>query len=212
VIWSSNGDINAGEGAKTTSVVPPPNYRTDPDAYFIVNPASEVTGAGIATLQTVPGSPPGNVYLLAPRGTVDAGAAGIRVSGNLSIAALYVANAFNIQVQGVSTGLPTVSGPPVGALTVANNTAGAAKPAMPVAPNTGSQVSVIIVEVLGYGGGGGGDQPPARDDNDTKRRNDRDQSQRQDSNSAVQILGAGTLDDQAMHYLTADEKAKLSEH
>lgn len=55
------------------------------------------------------------LYLLAPRGTVDAGDAGIRVSGNLSIAALTVLNAFNIQVQGTALGLPTVSTPSVGA-------------------------------------------------------------------------------------------------
>jgi len=34
----------------------------------------EVAGAGIVTLQTIPGAPAGNVNLLAPRGTVDAGA------------------------------------------------------------------------------------------------------------------------------------------
>ncbi|MEJ0004663.1 MAG: filamentous hemagglutinin family protein [Pararobbsia sp.] len=51
---------------------------------------------------------PGDINLLAPRGTVDAGAAGIRVSGNLNVAALHVLNADNIQVQGKSTidGIP----------------------------------------------------------------------------------------------------------
>ena len=61
-IWSSNGDINAGEGAKTTSAVPQPNYQMDPDVYFLVNPASEVTGRR----QTIPDAPSGNVYRLAP--------------------------------------------------------------------------------------------------------------------------------------------------
>jgi Filamentous haemagglutinin family outer membrane protein len=45
--------------------------------------------------------------LLPPRGTVDAGDAGIRVSGNLVIAAFQVLNANNIQVQGTSVGVPT---------------------------------------------------------------------------------------------------------
>ncbi len=59
-------------------------------------------------MQTIPGALPGDINLLAPRGTVDAGAAGIRVSGNLNVAALHVLNADNIQVQGKSTidGIP----------------------------------------------------------------------------------------------------------
>ncbi len=43
----------------------------------------------------------------------DAGAAGIRVSGNLNIAALAVANVANIQVQGTTTGV-TAAAPNVG--------------------------------------------------------------------------------------------------
>ena len=83
------------------------------------------TGAGIGTLQPIPGVPPGDIDLIAPLGTIDAGEAGIRVSGNVNLAALQVVNAANIQVQGTVTGLPTVSGPPVAALTTANNTAAA---------------------------------------------------------------------------------------
>ncbi|SHI25192.1 Filamentous haemagglutinin family outer membrane protein [Pollutimonas bauzanensis] len=39
------------------------------------------TGAGIATLAPIADVPPGNMDLIAPEGTVDAGEAGIRVSG-----------------------------------------------------------------------------------------------------------------------------------
>jgi Filamentous haemagglutinin family outer membrane protein len=42
------------------------------------------TDAGIATLQSVPGVSPGTVNLIAPRGTVDTGDAGIR-AGNLNM-------------------------------------------------------------------------------------------------------------------------------
>ncbi|MFX4697695.1 filamentous hemagglutinin family protein, partial [Acinetobacter baumannii] len=78
--------------------------------------------------------PPGNIDLIAPLGTIDAGEAGIRVSGNVNLAALQVVNAANIQVQGTSVGVPVVQGPPVGALTAANNTAGAAQQPTAAAP------------------------------------------------------------------------------
>jgi hypothetical protein len=118
-----------------------------------------VTGAGIATLRTLPGAPLGNANLIAPRGTVDAGAAGIRVSGNLNIASLYVTNAFNIQVQGVTTGVLTVAARNTIALTAASNTAGAATDLATQAIKQQTSLaeqqdvpSLITVEVLGYGG------------------------------------------------------------
>jgi hypothetical protein len=116
----------AGKGAKTSYSLPAPVFDIDNDFYVTVDAKGLVTGAGIATLQTVPGALLGNANLIAPRGTVDAGAAGIRVSGNLNIASLYVTNAFNIQVQGVTTGVLTVAAPNTIALTAASNTAGAA--------------------------------------------------------------------------------------
>jgi hypothetical protein len=57
------------------------------------------TGAGIATLAPIAEVPAGDVDLLAPLGTIDAGEAGIRVSGNVNLAALKVMNAANIQVR-----------------------------------------------------------------------------------------------------------------
>ncbi|MEW6435567.1 MAG: filamentous hemagglutinin family protein [Pseudomonadota bacterium] len=189
-IWSSNGDINAGEGAKTTSDVPPPEFKMDPDAYFLVNPASEVTGAGIATLQTIPGAPRGNVDLIAPRGTVDAGAAGIRVSGNLNIAALRVLNAFNIQVQGVSTGVPTATAPNIGALDSASSASGAATKAI-TATGQGSgatvQPSILIVTIEGYGGDDGTPVQNQQNDRDRKKQD----KQSYNPNSAVQFVGLG---------------------
>jgi len=88
-------------------------------------PVTPQTGAGIATLIGVPGVLPGDVDLFAPHGTIDAGDAGVRVSGNFTAQALQILNASNIQVQGVAVGIPTVQGPPVGALTAASNTAAA---------------------------------------------------------------------------------------
>lgn len=200
VIWSSNGDINAGKGVKTTSEIPPPQYVCDPTGYCTVDAKSQVTGAGIAVIQTKPDAPVGNANLIAPRGTVDAGAAGIRVSGNLNIAALFIANAFNIQVQGVTVGVPTVAAPPIGALTTAGNTAAATQTALPPQSNANDRPSVIIVEVLGYGGGDG-TPDPRRDDE--RQRSRSDNGQRQDPDSAVQVIGAGDL--------SPEQRQKLSE-
>ncbi|MGL1544395.1 filamentous hemagglutinin family protein, partial [Vibrio parahaemolyticus] len=49
-------------------------------------PSVPTTGAGIATLNPIPEVRPGNVDLIAPLGTIDAGEAGIRVSGNVNLA------------------------------------------------------------------------------------------------------------------------------
>ncbi|HEY4078702.1 MAG TPA: filamentous hemagglutinin family protein [Rhizomicrobium sp.] len=148
-IWSSNGDINAGKGAKTSIELAPATYLCNPDGYCALDPAGQVSGAGIATLQTIPGAPVGDVYLIAPRGTVDAGDAGIRVSGDLIIAAQSVANADNIQVQGKAVGLPPK---PVTNLTLTTAST-AATEAATIAQNMNQHHdSTISVEVTGFGG------------------------------------------------------------
>lgn len=218
VIWSSNGDINAGQGAKTTTLIPPLTFTCDVDDFCTINPAGEVTGAGIATLETIAGAPPANANLMAPRGTVDAGAASIRVSGNLNIAALFVLNAFNIQVQGVTVGIPTTATPSIGALTAAGNVTGATQAAMqpPASTAAGGATSVVIVEVIGYGGGDAGngtapDQPQQPRKNDDDRRSDNVAPQYRDG-SAVQIAGYGLLNDAEAAILTPEERARLIRH
>ncbi len=62
------------------------------------------SGAGIATLNPIPEVAAGDIDLIAPLGTIDAGEAGIRVSGNINLAALQMVNAANIQVQGIIVG------------------------------------------------------------------------------------------------------------
>jgi hypothetical protein len=212
VIWSSNGDINAGEGVKTSSDVPPPLYKVDADSFFQVDAKSQVTGAGIATLQTKPDSAPGDVYLIAPRGTVDAGAAGIRVSGNLAIAALHVENAFNIQVQGTTSGVPTSPQINVGALTTASNTAGAAANAAGDAVKHGSHLgsdlpSIITVEVIGYGGGDGTENSGLQ--NDRRKKDGRQSSY--DPNAPVRVVGYGALTNADTQGLTEEEKRRLAQ-
>jgi hypothetical protein len=146
--------------------------------------------------------PAGDVNLVAPLGTIDAGEAGIRVSGNVNLAAIQIINAANIQVQGTATGLPTVPGPNVGALTTANNTAGAVQTAIP-APSTGNkdQPSIIIVEFVGFGGD---DSSPSPEH--VRPKNDGQQGYNYDPNAPVQILGHGSLSETQMQSLTAEER------
>ena len=93
--------------------------------------------------------------------------------------------------------------------TPASNTAGASqKPTTPEQPASSDRPSIIIVEFLGFGGGSG--EPQDQDDEGRRRKRDNQQGMRQDSNSAVQVLGAGSLSEHAQQYLTAEEKAKLN--
>ena len=157
-------------------------------AYLAINPQGLVTGAGIAALATIPGTPPSDVDLIAPLGTIDAGEACIRVSGNVNLAALQVVNAANIQVQGTSTGVPTVQGPPVAALTAASNTAAASQQAAAPPPKGNDQPSIIIVEVMGYGGGSGDQTQPEESPGQKRQRRDK---QTYNENSAFQVIGLG---------------------
>ncbi|GKT34242.1 hypothetical protein ADUPG1_002780, partial [Aduncisulcus paluster] len=81
LMFSTNGDLNAGKGKQTSIVTSPPLVVYDQYGRAAKTPNTPQTGAGIATLIGVPGVPPGNVDLFAPHGTIDAGEAGIRVSG-----------------------------------------------------------------------------------------------------------------------------------
>lgn len=99
VAWSTNGDIDAGKGAKTIISVPDPIVTVDANGNTIVTFPPAVDGSGL--------SASGNAYLFAPGGVINAGDAGIRVEGNLVVASVEVLGADNIDVGGTSTGVPT---------------------------------------------------------------------------------------------------------
>ena len=163
IIWSSEGDIAAGSSSKTVQTASPTRVRIDPQSATVQTDLSGLaTGGGIGVLNTVKGVKPGNVDLIAPKGTVDAGDAGIRVSGNLNIAANQVLNAANISVSGSSAGTPAPvsAATSVSAVTTASNSAAAvAATTQPAASRsaetpveTEDTLSIITVEVIGYGG------------------------------------------------------------
>ena len=167
LLWSSEGNIDAGRGAKTASAAPPPVIQTDANGNVFVNPSGAVSGSGIGQLLTTTGTGTvlGSVDLLAPKGIVDAGDAGIRVAGNLNVAAVQVVGADNIRVGGVATGTPVSdAGVLAGAATAGSNVAAAAARSVdqfardvgssnnPALSNTRQPMpSLIRVEVLGVG-------------------------------------------------------------
>jgi hypothetical protein len=166
ILWSSRGDIAAGASSKTVKSAPPTRVIIDPQSAWVqTDLAGLATGGGIGVLASVAGVKPGNVDLIAPNGTVDAGDAGIRVTGNVTISATQVLNAGNISAGGTSTGTPApVSiGANVGSITTASSSSAAVgatttpqneaqtQPDEP--PTVEESLSIFTVEVLGYGGG-----------------------------------------------------------
>jgi filamentous hemagglutinin family protein len=210
--WSAKGDINAGRGAKTTLVFTPPRREYDAFGNVTLSPDVPSTGAGIATLNPLPEVKPGDVDLIAPLGTVDAGEAGIRVSGNVNIAALQVLNAANIQVKGESAGLPTVPTVNVAALTSASTAAStAAAAAQEVLQREREQVrqqqpSVFTVRVLGIGDEAAPAAPSPLPPAGPVSRS----STPYDPRNPVQIVGHGVqLDPALMAQLTEEERRAL---
>lgn len=199
--WSAEGDINAGRGSKTTVVYTPPRREYDNWGNVSLAPVVPSSGAGIATLNPIAEVPPGDIDLLAPLGTIDAGEAGIRVSGNVNIAALQVINAANIQVQGESSGIPVVASVNTGALTAASAAASSAVQAVDDVvrqSTTQRRPSVFSARVLSFG------------EERMERGNDEASlSPAQQPGDLVRVLGAGELDEQALNMLTAEERARL---
>jgi len=164
-IWSSEGDIAAGNAPKTVVTAPPTRVVIDSNSAALQTDLGGLaTGGGIGVLASVEGVEPGNVSLIAPKGVVDAGDAGIRATGNITIAAVAVLNAENISAGGTSSGVPTtptVAAPNIAGLTSGNTATTASSQAADQLANQSQQQaagqaetpSIIQVEVLGYGGG-----------------------------------------------------------
>lgn len=117
VIWSDQGDINAGRGSKTALSSPEPAKPTyDPVTGVLVSllaPAPAL-GSGVRASTYDPdgstgplSSPaPGDIYMFAPKGIIDAGEAGI-AGGKVTLGATQVLNVKNISFSGGAVGVPT---------------------------------------------------------------------------------------------------------
>jgi hypothetical protein len=178
-IWSSDGDIAAGTSAKTVVTAPPTRVIIDiVSAEVATDLAGLATGGGIGVLASVEGVPPGSVNLIAPRGTVDAGDAGIRATGDITIAAAQVLNADNISAAGTTVGGPAApaAAPSFAGLTSSSSSTAATSSAASEMARQGpagdaasgdQSPSTITVEVLGYGGSEGSE--PRGEDEENER-------------------------------------------
>ncbi|KPF49496.1 hypothetical protein D621_14845 [beta proteobacterium AAP51] len=177
LVYSAQGSIDAGRGAKTSLSTPAPQRRPILDGegnqigVEVVIPAS-ASGSGIQTLSSDPDGlgpatapPAGDIFLFAPAGKIDAGEAGIRSSGNILVNAQVVLNASDIKAAGSSQGVPQV---PTGSLASTLAAAGANPQAATQGEDKATQAAaqaarqaaasrqaprptVLTVEVLGFG-------------------------------------------------------------
>ena len=180
LVWATEGDIDAGRGAKTAISAPPPTINVDSNGRVQLSFPAALTGSGIQTLATSEGRKPGNVDLFAPRGVVNAGDAGI-VAGNLTIAATAVLGADNISVSGVAVGVPVDTGGFAAALSgvsaVASSATSAAEDTVAAnreqqesaTPLSEAALSFLDVFVTGFG-----DATPNKDDDDKDKDKDKD--------------------------------------
>jgi len=163
LMWSSQGNIDAGRGAKTAISAPPPKFHIDSNGNVTFDTANAIAGSGIRAIVTNKNVTPGDVNLIAPAGEVNAGDAGIGAAGNLNIAAARVVGANNIQVGGIATGVPVadtggLSAGLVGAGNVASSVAKSTDDAVKsLTQNGDSGLSFLDVEVTGFGGDQGGE-------------------------------------------------------
>jgi filamentous hemagglutinin family protein len=153
-MWSSNGDLNAGQGPKSAASFPPVTVRFSPDGMGEVDSAGSVSGAGIGAFKRTPSDPDADIVLVAPVGTVDAGDAGVRATGNILVAAARVSNADAFSAGGDISGVPSAVAAPAPALPASAASSVAAQAARVAnGGGTDDRPSLITVDVVGYAGG-----------------------------------------------------------
>jgi len=155
-IWSTQGDIDAGRGAKSALSFPPPRNVVDPESGAIIQVLdAAVQGSGIRTACFDTNCVAGDVVLAAPKGVIDAGDAGINSGSGIILATETVLNANQIEAGGETTGVPTdvgSLGADLGGMDV--NSAGEEAGTELVATDASDQfgagsVAILQVEVMG---------------------------------------------------------------
>ncbi|OAI21394.1 MULTISPECIES: filamentous haemagglutinin family protein [Methylomonas] len=161
-VWSSEGNIDAGRGAKAALATAAPRISIDKStSQLIVEFPPTISGSGIRAQSGYNSDRIGNVVLAAPKGVVDAGEAGIG-GQNVTIAATAVIGASNIQVLGSSIGfgqilaLPTMPDNAGAAAAAASrsastNEAAAEQQTDDSAAGRSVKVALLDSQLLGFG-------------------------------------------------------------
>jgi len=142
--------------------VPPPLNLVDAQGNVTRVLQGAATGSGIGALPT-PGSEEGNGYLFAPKGTINAGDAGIR-AGKLLLGAVFVRGTGNIVGKSVKGPPPpntsALAATASGATSAGNNVSGALAALNEAAADSAKNAqnlkdsfkpTFVRVDVLGYG-------------------------------------------------------------
>ena len=158
--WSSNGDVDAGRGSKTALSVPPPIVTFDSQGNAKFEISGSLAGSGIRAFASSEGVMPGDVDLFAPNGEINAGDAGIG-GGNITLGATAIIGADNIDVGGVSVGVPVAdtSSLAAGLTGISNLSSSVSKMAEASASSLGGEgdmngnetLGFLSVEILGFG-------------------------------------------------------------
>ena len=155
-IWSTQGDIDAGRGAKSALSFPPPRNVVDPETGAIIQVLdAAVQGNGIRTACFDLSCKAGDVVLAAPKGVIDAGDAGINSGSGIILATETVLNANQIEAGGESTGVPadaSALGADLGGMDV--NSAGEEAGTELIATDASDQfgagsIAILQVEIMG---------------------------------------------------------------
>ncbi len=162
LLWASFGNIDAGKGSKTVTGAPAPVFRIV-NGRLEVDTTGSFSGSGIAALDSE-----SRLNLFAPRGEINAGEAGIRAGGSITIDAPTIVGANDIQIAGGGNLAPP---PTVGNAATSVGSLGqsatAAGPAQAESTRgTSAPKRRLLLDFLGFGSQKDEDE----DDNDGKKK------------------------------------------
>ena len=156
LLWSSYGSIDAGRGSKNATSAPEPIVLINSQGEVTVDFSNSIQGSGIRAISFNERRPAGEVSLFAPRGTVNAGDAGVQ-GGSINVGASVILNAENIRFSADPTGSTVSFGATAAtpALASAGGTSSATAAASQAQSATGEKTTrktkIVIVEFEGFG-------------------------------------------------------------